>query len=249
MRHDHDPDGESPETELVGVHDFACPANRTAPVTETELSRNDENVVFFLLVTELLERLGRLLRLTEILRTELTFTIIVEHTVLGLHDQVENLLHGFAVCRGDLLPPRNGEPSFGIWGKTLLGQLLIGVANPGEQLAQPVGLLGDSLGLVAGEVAVVGFCFLVYELIAYGEFTDGRHDHCLEFVAVFDELLKPVLVETRFLERTFGGTLDEPEVLLFLSFGDAGVGDRCFHRHPPSFLNSRSRSGQRLASL
>ena len=249
MRQDHDPDGESPETKLAGVHDFACPANRTTPVTETELSRNDENVVILLLVTELLERLAGLLRLTEILRTELTFTVVVKRTVSGLLDQVEHLLHGFAVCRGDLLPPRNGEPSFGVRRKILLGQLLIGVTNPGEQLAQPVGLLGNSLGLVAGEVAVVGFRFLVCELVAHGEFTDGRHDPCLEFVAVFDELLKPVLVETRFSERTLGGVLDEPEVLLFLSFGDAGVGDRCFHRHPPSFLNSRSRSGQRLASL
>ena len=40
----HDADCEGSETELVGHEDLTCPAHRTAPVTETELGRNDEDI-------------------------------------------------------------------------------------------------------------------------------------------------------------------------------------------------------------
>jgi len=60
MGEHHDADCEGSETELVGRKDLTCPANRTALVTETELCRNDEDVVILLLVAELLEHLHRL---------------------------------------------------------------------------------------------------------------------------------------------------------------------------------------------
>ncbi len=226
----HDADCEGSETELVGREDLTCPAHRTALVTETELSRDDEDVVILLLVAELLEHLRRLGVLSQVLRSELAVTVVVE-LPLG-PDHREHLLDRFAVRRRELLPLRNGEPSLGVRGKRLVGQLLIGEADTREELTQDVGLLGDPLDLVAFGVRVARLHFLVSELVGHRELFDTGHDASLELVTVLDELLDAVLVESRLFERTQGGVLDKAQVLFLLSIRD-GRDRLCRHRHPP----------------
>lgn len=164
MREQHDADGERPETELVDLHDLACPAHRTALVTETELGRNDEDVEVLLLVAELLEHLLRPGRLLEPVRTEVALAPVLELALARLADLREHLPHGFAVGRGDRLPLRDGEPSFGVGRDRPFRELLEGVADAREQLPQDVGLLRDALRLVAGEIPVAGLHFLGLEL-------------------------------------------------------------------------------------
>jgi hypothetical protein len=105
-------------------------------VTNTELGRNHQDVLILLLVAELLENGHGLGGLTELIRTKLTFTVVVERTVSGLLDQVEHLLHGFTVSWSNLFPPRNGEPSFSVFRKQLLGKLFVGVADTREQFTE-----------------------------------------------------------------------------------------------------------------
>ena len=71
MGKEHNADCEGTKTELIGVHDFKRPADRTASVKNAELGRNNEDVVIFLLFAELLEYLRRLFGLAEILRPSL----------------------------------------------------------------------------------------------------------------------------------------------------------------------------------
>jgi len=159
----HDADCEGAETELVGREDLTCPANRTALVTETELSRNDEDVVILLLVAELLEHLRRLGVLSQKRSSELAVTVVVE-LPFG-PDHREHLLDRFAIRRRELLPLRDGELPFGVRGKWLIGQLLEGVADAREETAQDVRLLRDPLDLVALGIRVAGLHFLVGELV------------------------------------------------------------------------------------
>ncbi len=221
MGQDHDADGECAEAELVDLHDFACPANRTTTMPQTELSGNDEDVLVLLLVAERLEDLRRPGRLTELIRTELTFTVVVELAVTGLLDHVEHLLHRFVVGRGDLLPPRNGEPSFGVRRKRAFGQLLVGVTDAGEQLAQAIRLFGDALRLVAGEVTVFRLFLLVLELVGNRQVLqrgDGRFADCVgEFVAMFDDALCAWVVEAELSENLLDGVGSEPVDLFDLT--------------------------------
>jgi len=235
---DHASHSERTETELDGVHHLTGPANRATAVTETELARDDEDVVSLLLVAELLERLHRLGVLAQVLRTRLVLAVVVERP-LGL-DGREHLVDGLTVRRAELLPPRDGEPPFGVRGKRPRGDALVerGVLELREELTQGLDLLRDALDLVAG-VRVAGADLLVRELVAHGELTDGRDDARLELVAVFDELLKPILVELDFRESLVSGVLDEPLVLLLLTGRDR----LCRHRQPPVFWICQSRSG------
>lgn len=243
---DHASHSERTETELDGVHHLTGPANRAAAVTETELARDDQDVVSLLLVAELLERLHCLGVLAQVLRTGLSFAVVVERP-LGL-DGREHLVDGLTVARAELLPPRDGEPPFGVRGKRPAGDALVerGVLELREELTQGRDLLRDPLDLVAVGVRVAGADLLVRELVAHGELTDGRHDARLELVAVLDELLKPILVELDLRESLVSGVLDEPLVLLFLSFGDCG--DRFHSVILLLFWIYQSRSGERLSS-
>ncbi len=128
MGQDHDAAGERAEAELVGGEEnLASATDGTSTMTDAELRRNDEDVVVFLLVAELLEHACRLGRLPETLGTELAVVVVVEVAGTGLPDHVEHLLHSLVVGRGDLLPLRDGEPSFSIRGKRLSGGPASGV--------------------------------------------------------------------------------------------------------------------------
>jgi len=54
-------------------------------------------------------------------------------------------------------------------------------------------------------------------LVAHGELPDASDDASLELVAILDELLKPILVETDLFESFLSGVLDKPLVLFFLT--------------------------------
>ena len=237
MSQKHAPHSERTETELDAafVHHFTGPVNRAVAVTETELARDDQDVVSLLLVAELPERLHRLDALTQVLRTGLSFAVVVK-LPLG-RDHREYLIDGLAVGRRELLPPRDGEPSFGVRGKWPAGDTLVerGVFKLREELTQDRDLLRDRLRpLILLRVCVVGADLLFGEPVAPGECTDGCHDVQLELVAVLDEILKLIFVELDLRESLVSGVLDEPLVLLLLTCGD--LSDRCFHRHPPSFF-------------
>jgi len=227
----HDADCEGSEAELVGREDLTCPAHRTALVTETELGRNDEDVEVLLLVAELLEHLHRLGVLSQVLRSELAVAVVVELPLR--RDHREHLLDRFTIRRRERLPLRNGEPSLGVRGKRLLGDLLVGETDAGEELTQDVGLLRDPLDLVALGIRVARLHFLVSELVRDGQLPDTGHDPQLELVAVFDELLDAVLVEETLDNCAIHGIFREPLDLLLLSVCD---GDQCSHCHPLCFL-------------
>ncbi len=163
VRQQHDADGESPETELVAGEDFACPANRTTAMLDAKLRRNDEDIIT-LLLAEFLERGGRAVALLETVGTELAFAVVVELAAAGLLDQIEHLLDGFAVRRGDLLPARDGEPSFGAVGQREAVGVLAVATNAGEQLHQSLHLLSDRLRGVTREIAVTGLDFFVWKV-------------------------------------------------------------------------------------
>jgi len=154
VRQEHDPDAEGIEAEL-GTHDLQCPTDGTTCMTLAELAGNHEDVVILLLLADGLEHPRCLGRQTEMLLINLALAVVVEPVVAGLLDQVEDLLNCFRVGLGDLLPPRNGEPSFGVRGKRSGGDLLVNGTELREELTQGRGLLGDALGLiVAREIAV-----------------------------------------------------------------------------------------------
>jgi len=225
----HDADSEGTETELVGLEDLACPANRATAMPQTELGRNDEDVVVLLLVAELLEHLRRLRVLAQVLRSELAVTVVVELPLR--RDHREHLLDRLAVRRRERLPLRNGEPSFGVGRKRLLGDLLVGGPDAREELPQDVGLLRDPLDLVALGIRVARLNFLVGELVGHRELLDAGDDASLELVTVLDELLDAVLVEETLGDCAIHGVFREPLDLLLLSVCDGG--DQCFHCHPP----------------
>jgi len=168
MRENHAPDFECAESELVGHEDLASPTDAATPVTETELGSDDQDVEALLLVTQRLELFGRTLVLAKILFPDPVFAVVVEFALALLLDQIEHLLHRLVVGLSDQLPPGNGEPSFGIGRKQLIGQLLIGESDAREELPQDVGLLRDPLDLVTIGVHAVGLDFLVGELVGHG---------------------------------------------------------------------------------
>jgi len=230
VRQEHDPHGERAETELAGVEHLTRPTDGPAPMTETELCRNDEDVVLRLLVAQLLEHRHRALALTETVRTQVALAVVVELAVAGLADEREDLFDRRVVRRCDLVPARDGEPSLGVRRKLAVDDLHVGGAEPGEQLTETSDLVGDTLGLVARQVAVLRFDLFVGELVGHGELADSGDDPGLELVAVLDERLEAVLVEADFLQRALRGVFDEPQILLLLTISD-GRDRLCRHRH------------------
>src|SRR5690606_10525535 len=105
MGKEHDADGKCTQTALVCVHHFTGTANRATAMTNTELCRHHQDVLFLLLVVELLENGHGFGGLTELSRTKFTFTVVVKRTVSGLIDQVEHLLHRLVVSWSNLFPP------------------------------------------------------------------------------------------------------------------------------------------------
>lgn len=219
---DHDADGERAETELVAEQDFAHATDGATAVTQTELGRNDEDVVVLLLECELLEHGTGPRRLAELVFTEFAFAVVIELAVARLLDRVDDLLHRFAVGRGHGFPFRDGEPTFGALGHFALGDLLAGVSELGEGLAQDVGLLGDALGLlVAREVTERRLHFLV--LVAVGDRQVVQRSECRdadcfdELVAVFDDALCTGIVEAEFGDDLLDSVRCEPVDLLDLA--------------------------------
>ncbi len=230
MRENHAPDLECSETELVARKDFTSSTDAATPMTKTELSGNDQDVVTLLSFAQRFEFLCRPFVLANLL-SKFAFTPVVELALALIPDEIEHLLHCFVVGLDDRLPPRNGEPSFGVRRKRLLGDLLIGETYAWEELTQNVGLLRDSFRLVARQVSVARLDFLVDELVAQRVLLDGSDDVGLKFVAVLDELLGAVLVEDALDDRTIHGIFRKSLDLFLLSICDAG--DQCFHCHPP----------------
>lgn len=185
MRQQHDANSERVEAELVDDVDLACPANRAAAMAETELRRNDQDVRVTLDFRKVGEELLRTSRQTQVLRTELTFAEVVELTVAGLLEDVEHLLHGAAVDEAEDLrvldPVGDREPAFGTLRERdfafldLREQILIGVADAGEELAQTIALLGQALGLVAGQIAVGRRPLFVLVFVGDRQILEGGH--------------------------------------------------------------------------
>lgn len=215
MGQDHDADGERSETKLARGEDLMSATDRTSTMTDAELCRNNEDVVISLLIVELMEHGHTLGRLTELVRTKLTFVVVME--LPGLLDHSEHLLHGFTVGGSNCLPLRDSEPSFGVLGKLTFSDLLIGETDAGKQLAQTVGLLGDSLGLVAREVAIVRLDFLILEPVGDRQLLERgecRSADCFgEFAPVFDDALCARVVETDFNNNLLDGVASDPNDL------------------------------------
>src|SRR5262249_2209594 len=129
MGQEHDANCERTETELAGVKHLTHPTDRTTPMTETELFRDDQDVVPRLLVSQLLETRLRALVLAETVRAGVALAVVVELTVPGLTDECEHSLNRFVVRRRDLLPARDGEPPFGVRRKLAACDLHVGGAE------------------------------------------------------------------------------------------------------------------------
>lgn len=218
MCQEHNPDREGAKTELAGVHHFARPTDRTARMTLAELDGNNQDVRTALRFGELAEELLRASQLTQVLRTELA--TVVELAAAGLADHGQHLCDCFAVGRGNLFPPWNGEPPFGVRGKRLFGQLLIGGADAREELTQDVGLLNDTLRLVAREIPVVGLNFLV-DVTFTSQFANQPLKLLPHFIAFFDNALGTILTESNGVKPV----LYESDNLFSLTFS---CGDQCF---------------------
>ena len=108
---EHDADSECTETELVAEQDLTHTANRATTVTQTELGCDHEDVESVLLFGKLLKHACCLRRLAELIRTQFTFTVVVERTVTGFLELVQHQLDRFTVGGCERLPLRNGEPS------------------------------------------------------------------------------------------------------------------------------------------
>jgi len=204
VRQEHDPEAEGVEAKLAGRHHFAATADGTSGVQLAELAGDDENVVVLLLLAECLEHLGGLLGLSEVLGINLTVAVVAELALALRLEQIQNYLDGFRVRRSDLLPPRDGEPSLGVRGKRLLGQLLVGVADSREQFLEAVGLLGNALGLVARGVTVIRLNLLVGELVGERKLPrladDDFRDCITQFVPVLENSLPAVLIRLSLAE-------------------------------------------------
>jgi len=235
MRQDHDPDRECSEAELIGLEDLTSTTSGPSAMTQTELRGNHKEVVIRLFDGELLEEADRTLVLPEVLATELTCAVVVEAVLAGLRERLQHLLDGLVVGRRDGLPLRDGEPSFGVLREFRFGELLLGVADTWEELAQNVGLLRDPFDLVALGIGIARPHFFVGEAVRHRELPDGGDDASLKLVTPLDELLDAVLVQADFLQRLLRRVFDETEILLLLSIRD-GHDRLCRHRQPPVVL-------------
>ena len=185
MGQDHDSDSERTEAELVDGEDLACPANRAATMLDAELRRNYQDVRVALGIREFRPELLRLSRLAETLLVELAVTIVVELAVAGLLDGVEHLEERTAVGRTEdirvLHPVGDGEPTLGTSRKRdvalldLRKQIEVGETDAREQFAQTVALLGQTLGGVAGQIAVGRTDLLILELVGVRQLDEGEN--------------------------------------------------------------------------
>ena len=157
MRQEHAPHDERPEAELVPSIDRAHQPDGPTAMGETEL-RRDEQKVALLLLPDHLERDSRPLGEPEVRGAQLAFLPVVDEGS-RLVDQVENFPDGLFVGLGDLLPPRNGEPSLGA-GRQSRQLLGTGQHRTGVQTREVLGelheLFADRLHGVPLRIAVVG---------------------------------------------------------------------------------------------
>jgi len=221
VREQNEPDLVRAQADLVSAHHGERTTDGTATVADTELSRDDENVVAGLLDGDLLHRLDLLVTLAEVARTELTVAGVLEAPVAGLLQLRENDLDGFAVGRGHFLPRQDEEVALRPH-RCILGR---------ERHVVGFGLREDALDrrelvcrrvrlLVAREVAVLRLDLLVGELVHEGEAAQEGEDvgHDADH-AELDEALHGVLVERELVERLVGGVGDETDRVLDLTFG------------------------------
>ena len=231
MSQNHDADSERTESEFVGQEDFTSTANGAATMADAELGGHNQDVRIALGFREVSEELLCACRLAETLLVELTLTVVFELAVTGLLDGAEHLEEGFAVGSTEdgrvLHPVGDGEPAFGVFREfdfaflDLREQVLIGKADAGEQDAELIALLVQSLRFVAGEIAVARFHFFVLELVGDRQVLERRGDRhansFCEFIAVCMHTLCTVLVETEFRNCFFCGVGGDSGDLLQLT--------------------------------
>ncbi len=208
MSQEHGAVGDGAEQELVAHHDLPGTPNGTAGVTLPELRGDDEDVAGLSRLDLLHHRDGTGV-LPEAVRVEPPFQVVVESP--GLADLRENQLERVAVARRQLLPPRDGEPSFGELRKLEVGQRLLQEAKRGlrvelrEDLDEKRDLLRDVLHGVTVGVRVAGLDLLVRVLVRDREVAECSEcrlvDGQRELVAVLDDALGAILVETESFER------------------------------------------------
>lgn len=208
MGQDHDANGERAEAELVDQKDFTSTTHRATAVPDAELSRNDEDVRTALRLREICPELLQLSRLAETLLVELAVTVVVELAVAGPLDSVEHLLKCRAVSGTEdglvLDPVGDREPTLGTdWQRDLAfldlrEQVEVGETDAGEQFAQTVALLGQTLGGVTGQIAVGRADLFVLELVGVrqlGESENGRGMDAADEVGVTLHALGTFLAE------------------------------------------------------
>lgn len=178
MGQEHDADREGSKTELAITHYLAYPTNAAAPVTETELCRNDQDVARLLLDHQI-ERVRRASVSPQPRRGNLALAVVVERTRLrDLHVHELNgpaVLLGIVgdlreVLRGDGAHQGNREPAFRSVGelRQILGVLQGMVQIETKDLGNGLNLVVDRLRpLVPLWICVAGAHFLVSKLITF----------------------------------------------------------------------------------
>ena len=231
MGQEHAPHSERAETEFDGVHHLTGPANRAAAVTETELARDDEDVVSLLLVAELLERLHRLGVLAQVLRSELPRVVVIEPAVARLRERLEDLLDLLAVYVGEEAGADEGEGTLHPVRKPERRDNLTHVAQDAVRIelrpvgTQDVDLVTDLQRLaVAREVAVARGHLLV-GVPTSGMFPNDRFEFAIEALTVgASESLDLFRLESRSSEDPRRALADESVVRSLL------CGCKCHNR-------------------
>lgn len=125
-------------------------------MTETELARDDEDVVPLLLLDEFLERLNGPFTLAKTPRPPLDFAPVIE-CPFGCNGP-QHLAKSYVVVIGttEILPSRDGEPSLGAVRQRLFGNagVIRCVSELWKELTQYRHLLPDSLDLIALGVCI-----------------------------------------------------------------------------------------------
>jgi hypothetical protein len=246
MRQQHDADGERPEAELVEAEDLAGTANRATAMTESELRSDDQDVRVALGFRERDEELLGLGRLAEVIAIELAVAVVVELAATGLLDRVEHLLQDESVSAAEQAESLhtspnvgNGEPAFCAVGKhgfallDLREQILIGIADARKEFAQTIALLGQTLGLVAGQVAVGGLHLFALVLVGDRHVREGEDSgftNADSEVRIGEDALGAVFADIASLEvirhRLVGGVGRDAGDLLDLTVGDFFLSNR-----------------------
>lgn len=173
VREQNEPHLVCPQAELVAAHHDARATHGTAAVTETELGRQDEDVVPLLGGGERAHRAGLLPRLTEPVGAELSLAavVVVELAATRLVELAEDDLDRLVVVgRGDLLPRQDEEVTLRPRQRVLAREGRVVRLGPREvppDLRELVG--GRARPLVPGQVAVPGLPLIVHELVGQGE--------------------------------------------------------------------------------